>query len=89
MLALARLLLIDLSKISNTVQTATTLTFVLPFKSVSSAGTAQVLTGAQNASNTPTNPSLVVPSNHSITTGKRFSYAAPGFSVSVLTLTVS
>lgn len=46
----------------------------------------QVLTGAANASNTPTTPNLVVPKNSTISTGKTFSYTAPAFSVSVLTL---
>ncbi|KAK7059617.1 putative alpha-L-arabinofuranosidase A [Favolaschia claudopus] len=71
-------------KISNTVETAADLTFELPFRSVAKTGTAQILTGAANASNTPTTPNLVVPRNSTIATGKRFSYIAPGFSVSVL-----
>ncbi|KAK7046838.1 putative alpha-L-arabinofuranosidase A [Favolaschia claudopus] len=71
-------------KISNTVESAADLTFELPFRSVAKTGTAQVLTGAANASNTPTTPNLVVPKNSTIATGKRFSYIAPGFSVSVL-----
>lgn len=75
-------------KVANTVSASRTLTFVLPFN-VASSGTAQVLTGAQTASNTPSNPNAVVPTTHRITTGNTFSYAAPGFSVSVLTLTVS
>ncbi|KAJ6461979.1 alfa-L-arabinofuranosidase precursor [Mycena vulgaris] len=73
-------------KLSNTVGTAAPLTFVLPFATVATTGTAQVLTGAVTASNTPTTPNLVVPKNRTITTGKTFSYTAPGFSVSVLTL---
>jgi len=73
-------------KISNTVSTAAPLTFVLPFATVAATGTAQVLTGAEIASNTPTTPNLVVPKNSTIRTGKTFSYTAPGFSVSVLTL---
>ncbi|KAJ7723395.1 alfa-L-arabinofuranosidase precursor [Mycena metata] len=73
-------------KISNTVETAAPVTFVLPFKTVATTGTAQVLSGAQNASNTPTTPSFVVPKNSTIRTGKTFSYQAPPFSLSVLTL---
>ncbi|KAJ7098378.1 alfa-L-arabinofuranosidase precursor [Mycena epipterygia] len=73
-------------KISNTVGTAAPITFVLPFATVASTGTAQVLSGAGTASNTPTAPNLVVPKNSTITTGKTFSYTAPAFSVSVLTL---
>ncbi|KAJ7033209.1 alfa-L-arabinofuranosidase precursor [Mycena alexandri] len=72
-------------KISNTVGTAAPLTFVLPFATVATTGTAQVLSGAQNASNTPTTPNLVVPKNSTIRTGKTFSYQAPPFSLSVLT----
>ncbi|KAF8217818.1 glycoside hydrolase family 51 protein [Mycena galopus ATCC 62051] len=73
-------------KISNTVGTAAPLTFVLPFGTVAKSGSAQVLVGAGTASNTPTTPDLVVPKNSTIPTGKTFSYDAPGFSVSVLTL---
>jgi len=72
-------------KISNTVGTAAPVTIALPFSTVSRTGTAQVLTGAATASNTPTAPNLVVPKNSTITTAKTFSYTAPGFSVSVLT----
>ncbi|KAJ7698743.1 alfa-L-arabinofuranosidase precursor [Mycena rosella] len=73
-------------KISNTVGTAAPVTFVLPFATVATTGSAQVLTGAETASNTPTTPNLVVPKNSTIPTGKTFSYTAPAFSVSVLTL---
>ncbi|KAJ7512579.1 alfa-L-arabinofuranosidase precursor [Mycena galericulata] len=73
-------------KISNTVGTPAPLTFKLPFATVAKTGTAQVLTGAATASNTPTTPDLVVPKNSTVPTGKTFSYTAPGFSVSVLTL---
>ncbi|KAJ7201645.1 alfa-L-arabinofuranosidase precursor [Mycena pura] len=72
-------------KISNTVGTAAPVTFVLPFATVARTGTAQVLSGAAAASNTPTTPAAVVPKNSTITTGKTFTYNAPGFSVSVLT----
>ncbi|PPQ90525.1 hypothetical protein CVT25_015815 [Psilocybe cyanescens] len=76
-------------KVSNTAASAATLTFVLPFNTVSSTGTAQVLTGAGTASNTPTNPNLIVPVTGNITTGKTFNYNAPAVSVSVLTFTAS
>jgi len=72
-------------KISNTVGTAAPVTFVLPFATVARTGTAQVLSGAAVASNTPTTPAAVVPKSSTITTGKTFTYNAPGFSVSVLT----
>ncbi|KAJ6578603.1 glycoside hydrolase family 51 protein [Mycena sp. CBHHK59/15] len=73
-------------KISNTVGTAAPITFVLPFATVAPAGTAQVLTGAATASNTPTAPNRVVPKNSTITTGKTFTYTAPAFSVNVITV---
>ncbi|KAF8962334.1 glycoside hydrolase family 51 protein [Flammula alnicola] len=76
-------------KISNTAASAAPLTFVLPFGTVSSTGTAQVLTGTGTASNTPTNPNLIVPVTSTITTGKTFNYNAPAVSVSVITLTAS
>ncbi|KAL0958307.1 hypothetical protein HGRIS_000452 [Hohenbuehelia grisea] len=76
-------------KVSNTVAAAADLTFVLPFGSVATSGTAQVLTGAATTSNTPTTPNAAVPSTHTITTGKTLNYTAPGFSVSVLTFKAS
>jgi alpha-L-arabinofuranosidase len=74
-------------QVSNTIGAAAPLAFVLPFAKVSSTGTAQVLTGAMDASNTPTTPNLVAPKTSTITTGKTFNYSAPGFSISVLTFT--
>ncbi|KAF9459124.1 alfa-L-arabinofuranosidase precursor [Collybia nuda] len=74
-------------KVSNTIGTAASLTFVLPFGTVSTSGTVQVLTGAMTASNSPTTPNAVAPATESITTGKTFNYNAPGFSVSVITFT--
>jgi alpha-N-arabinofuranosidase len=74
-------------KISNTAATAAPVTFVLPFHTVSSTGTAQVLRGAGTDSNTPTTPNLIVPVNSIISTGKTFTYTAPAVSVNVLTLT--
>lgn len=76
-------------QISNTIGTAVSLTFVLPFASVSATGTAQVLRGAMAASNTPNTPNLIVPQTSTITAGKTFDYNAPGFSVSVLTFTAT
>ncbi|THU91952.1 arabinofuranosidase [Dendrothele bispora CBS 962.96] len=75
-------------KIANTAGTTETLNFELPF-AVSSTGSAQVLTGAQTASNTLDDPDAVTPQTSSITAGQNFSYDAPGFSVNVLTLTVA
>jgi len=74
-------------KISNTVATAAPLTFNVPFNTVATSGTAQVLSGAATTSNTPTTPNAAVPKTSTITTGKTFTYNAPGFSVSVLTFT--
>ncbi|KAF7323682.1 putative alpha-L-arabinofuranosidase A [Mycena kentingensis (nom. inval.)] len=73
-------------KVSNTIATANLLTFVLPFGTVATQGSLQVLTGAATASNTPTAPNAVVPRNGTLTTGKTFTYNAPGISVSVITL---
>jgi alpha-N-arabinofuranosidase len=74
-------------KISNTAATAAPLTFVLPFNTVSTTGSTQVLTGAGPASNTPANPNLLVPVAGTIKTAKTFNYTAPAISVSVLTFT--
>lgn len=75
-----------LIKVSNTVGTPANMTFTLPFKSVKSSGTAEVLTGAGTASNTPSNPDLVTPKKYRMTMGATFNYTAPAFSVSVLTV---
>lgn len=74
-------------QVSNTVGTVAPLTFVLPFGTVSTTGTLQLLSGAMTASNSPTTPNAVAPVTSSITTGKTFNYNAPAFSVSVITLT--
>ncbi|KAH9852567.1 glycoside hydrolase family 51 protein [Lenzites betulinus] len=75
-------------KIANAGSTAQSLTLDLTqFASVSTSGTLQVLTGAETASNTPAAPNTVVPKTSTITTGKTFTYNAPAFSVSVITLT--
>lgn len=65
------------------------MTFQLPFNTVASSGTLQLLQGAQTASNTPTTPQLVLPVSSIVPTGKTFNFSAPGFSVSVLTIKVA
>ncbi|THH19616.1 hypothetical protein EW146_g1588 [Bondarzewia mesenterica] len=72
-------------KVANTVGTAASLTFQLPFR-VASTGTAQVLTGGETDSNTPAIPNLVTPKTSGIKTGQNFNYTAAGFSVNVLTI---
>ncbi|RDB18692.1 putative alpha-L-arabinofuranosidase A [Hypsizygus marmoreus] len=74
-------------KVSNTAGTAAPLTFVLPFGTVASTGTLQVLQGAATASNSPTTPNAVAPVISALAAGKTFNYNAPGFSVSVITVT--
>ncbi|TFK66343.1 alfa-L-arabinofuranosidase precursor [Pluteus cervinus] len=76
-------------KIANTAGTSAPLTFNLPFNTVASSGTAQVLTGTATRSNTPTAPNDIVPVTRSVTTGKSLNYTAPGYSVSVLTVVAS
>lgn len=75
-------------KVVNTVATASSVTFSLPFSSVSSTALAQVLTGGATDSNTPTTPQLVIPVNSTIATGQNFTYSTPAFSLSILTLTL-
>ncbi|KAF8891085.1 alfa-L-arabinofuranosidase precursor [Gymnopilus junonius] len=75
-------------KISNTATSSQSLTFVLPFNTVASSGTAQVLTGDPTSSNTPSNPNLIVPVTSTISTGKTFTYSAPANSVNVLTVSL-
>ena len=72
----------------NTISTPSNITFELPF-SVNATATSQVLTGAETDSNTPTAPDTVLPQTGTVDVGETFSYDAPGFSVSVLTLTVA
>ncbi|KAJ6578602.1 alfa-L-arabinofuranosidase precursor [Mycena sp. CBHHK59/15] len=67
-------------KISNSAASPADLTFVLPFANVSDVGTAQVLTGAGSASNTPEIPNLVAPVTSQIPTGATFNYTAPAIS---------
>ncbi|KAF9003408.1 arabinofuranosidase [Cyathus striatus] len=76
-------------KVSNTATASTSITFQLPWTTVSSTGTAQILTGNPTGSNTPTSPNQFAPVNSTITTGKTFSFNAPAVSVSVLTFTAN
>nr|6ZPS_AAA Chain AAA, MgGH51 [Meripilus giganteus]6ZPV_AAA Chain AAA, MgGH51 [Meripilus giganteus]6ZPW_AAA Chain AAA, MgGH51 [Meripilus giganteus]6ZPX_AAA Chain AAA, MgGH51 [Meripilus giganteus]6ZPY_AAA Chain AAA, MgGH51 [Meripilus giganteus]6ZPZ_AAA Chain AAA, MgGH51 [Meripilus giganteus]6ZQ0_AAA Chain AAA, MgGH51 [Meripilus giganteus]6ZQ1_AAA Chain AAA, MgGH51 [Meripilus giganteus] len=77
-------------KIANAGSSAQSLTFQLTqFNSVSSTGTLQVLTGPETASNTPEAPQAIVPKTSTIGTGKTFTYNAPAFSVSVITVTTN
>lgn len=73
-------------KVSNTVGTAAPVTFVLPFGTVATSGTLQVIQGSATTSNTPTSPNAAVPVTSTLATGKTFTYNAPGFSVSVIRL---
>ncbi|KAH6900847.1 alpha-L-arabinofuranosidase A [Coprinopsis sp. MPI-PUGE-AT-0042] len=59
-------------------------TFELPFKTVAKTGTAEVLSGNEKDSNTPSNPNKIVPKKVNIATGKTFDYTAPAYSVSIL-----
>lgn len=72
-------------KVANAGADAASIAFSLPF-SVSSAGSMEVLTGGMTASNTPSAPGTVVPKTSSFKAGKSFTFDAPAFSVSVLTL---
>ncbi|KAF7318283.1 Alpha-L-AF-C domain-containing protein [Mycena chlorophos] len=71
-------------KISNNAATTEEMKFVLPFKDVSSTGSATVLTGPATASNTPDAPDAIVPVTSRIKTGTTFEYTAPAVSFSVL-----
>ncbi|KDQ60310.1 glycoside hydrolase family 51 protein [Jaapia argillacea MUCL 33604] len=75
-----------LIKVSNTIATSAPMTFELPYATVAGFGTAQVLQGSQNTSNSPATPYAAVPVATPIVTGKTFNYTAPGYSVSVLTV---
>ncbi|KAI0646369.1 glycoside hydrolase family 51 protein [Trametes meyenii] len=75
-------------KVANAGNAAQSLTFQLDqFSSVSNPGTVQVIAGPETASNTPEAPNTVVPKTNTIQTGKSFTYDAPAFSVSVITVT--
>ncbi|KAJ3777495.1 arabinofuranosidase [Lentinula raphanica] len=75
-------------KVVNTIGTASNVTFQLPFP-VEGTATLQLLTGAETDSNTPTSPNTVQPQTSTITVDQTFAYNAPGFSVSVLSLTTA
>ncbi|KAI0711223.1 glycoside hydrolase [Earliella scabrosa] len=75
-------------KVANAGSAAASLTFDLSqFSTVASSGTLQVLTGAQSASNTPAAPNTITPKTSTLSTGRSFTYGAPAFSVSVITVT--
>ncbi|PPR04586.1 hypothetical protein CVT24_012014 [Panaeolus cyanescens] len=74
-------------KIANNAVNVESLTFDLPFNTVSSTGTAEVLTGAAAAANNPSNPNAVRPVTSTISTGKSFTYNAPALSFTVIILT--
>ncbi|KAI9568675.1 glycoside hydrolase family 51 protein [Boletus coccyginus] len=59
-------------------------TFKLPFK-IARDGSATVITGLANASNSPTTPDAVVPKTSAMTFAQTFDYIAPAYSVSALT----
>jgi len=78
-------------KISNTDSTtASTLTFNVPFKNIGKTGQGSVLTSKNPGdSNTPENPTNVIPKSFSFTPGKSFKYEAPALSFTVLEFTAS
>ncbi|KAI0341480.1 glycoside hydrolase family 51 protein [Trametopsis cervina] len=76
-------------KVVNTVGTAAPVTFQLPFRTVASSGTLQLLQGAETACNTPEQPTLVTPVTSKIATGKTIIYTAPAFSLSIITVHAS
>ncbi|EIW86263.1 glycoside hydrolase family 51 protein [Coniophora puteana RWD-64-598 SS2] len=56
---------------------------------VGTSGQVTVLTGDPKASNTPANPTTVVPTSKGITVGQTFSYTAPAWSLSVINIPMS
>jgi alpha-L-arabinofuranosidase len=72
------------SQAINVGATACTFTFELPFKTVAKTGTAEVLSGNEKDSNTPSEPNKMIPKKAKIQTGKTFDYMAPAYSVSIL-----
>ncbi|KAJ3764348.1 glycoside hydrolase family 51 protein [Lentinula raphanica] len=76
------------TSVVNTIGTASNVTFQLPFP-VEGTATLQLLTGAETDSNSPTSPNTVQPQTSTITVDQTFAYNAPGFSVSVLSLTTA
>ncbi|KAI0264655.1 glycoside hydrolase family 51 protein [Gloeopeniophorella convolvens] len=75
-------------KIANTIETPAPMSFSLPSQA-QSPGTAQVLSGSRNSTNSPDVPNNVVPKTSNITIGQQFNYTAPGFSVNVLTVPIA
>ncbi|KAI0065236.1 glycoside hydrolase [Artomyces pyxidatus] len=70
-------------KIANAGSEPAALSFLLP-SAVKSTGTAQVLTGPKNMSNTIDSPNGIAPQTAHISTGSTTNYTAPAYSVSVL-----
>ncbi|KAG6829076.1 hypothetical protein H0H92_005787 [Tricholoma furcatifolium] len=76
--------------IANNDVTEANMTWILPPSlAVSKTGTAEILTGAADESNTPDAPDAVVPYTTTIHAGQSFNYTAPALSVSVLTLSTA
>ncbi|TDL19640.1 alfa-L-arabinofuranosidase precursor [Rickenella mellea] len=78
-----------LIKIANANTTTATLTFNLPYKTISSTGTATILTGGQDVSNLPTSSNTVVPTTATFKPAKTFTYTAGAWSVHVLSFVAS
>lgn len=83
--AIANLIFTISLQVINTGPTASAVEFKLPFR-VFSQGTVQVLSGSNSTSNTPSTPNAAVPKTSGFRAAKTFTYNAPGFSLSVLTL---
>ncbi|KAF5389330.1 hypothetical protein D9757_003420 [Collybiopsis confluens] len=73
------------NQVVNTAAVSSNVTFHLPF-AVEKSATRQILSGGLNDSNTPAAPNLITPQTSAVSVNQSFTYAAPGFSVSVLTL---
>ncbi|CAE6471490.1 unnamed protein product, partial [Rhizoctonia solani] len=74
-------------KLTNILNTTTTLGFKFPDLNIASDASATVLTHSNYyAVNTPANPNVVVPKEVSFTAGKSFTFDVPGQSVVVLKL---
>jgi len=75
-------------KISNTDTVSSALTFNVPFKTISSHGQGSLLVGKNPSdSNTPENPTNIVPKSFSFTPASKFTYEAPALSFTVLEFT--
>ncbi|KEP51093.1 alpha-L-arabinofuranosidase A [Rhizoctonia solani 123E] len=76
-------------KLTNILNTTTTLGFNFPDLNIASDASATVLTHSNYyAVNTPANPNVVVPKEVSFTAGKSFTFDVPGQSVMVLKLSL-